>query len=53
MGFLPQTKLNHEITSTTEKEEKKYAYSNRVYTNKISIQEFVPRKISSPFAESL
>ena len=51
-GF-PQTKLIHENISTTEKEGKKYAYSNRVFTNKIKPREFVQSKISSPFAESL
>ena len=52
MGFHKQ-KLTHENINTTEKEGKKYAYSNRVSTNKINPQEFVQNKISSPLTESL
>ena len=48
-----QTKLTHENISTTEKEGKKYAYSNRIFTNKITPRKFVQSKISSPLAESL
>ena len=51
-GF-PQTKLTHENMSTTEKEGKIYAYSNRVFTNKINPREFIQSKMSSPLAESL
>ena len=50
--WISTNKLNHENISTTEKEGKKYAYSNRVFTNKINPREFVQSKISSPLAKS-
>ena len=51
--LFPKTKLTHENISKTEKEGKKYAFSNRAFTNKINPLEIVQSKINSPLVESL
>ena len=42
-----------ENISKTEKEGKKYDYSNRGFANRINPRKFVESKINSPLAESL